>query len=119
MKKKITIILVVLLLLTPFTGCGGVKEEAIIGEWVQAYYETKDGTRREDSNAIFTFKKDGILEIKHSNNGDIISTYTWEISGSNVTFFSEEGKELDTYKYINSELVLEFEDGSKLFLIKQ
>ena len=109
MKKKLIIIMAVLILSVAFTGCGGVKEEDIIGTWEPAYYEREDGSREvnhNDLNQHITFKKDGTAESVFDGYYRVVYKYTWKISGSNKIIVTDEDGETTEYcKYIDGELV--------------
>ena len=121
MKKKITIILAVLMLLTAFVSCGGVKKEDVIGSWVWTYNESKGGERTKPTEKELEMSgylriKNDTFEIKFFGEYDPL---TWKLSGSKITTYSLEGKELNIYVYKDGELSIELPNGSKRIYIKQ
>ena len=121
MKKKIAIILAVLMLLTAFASCGGVKKEDVLGKWVWTNNESKDGERTKPTEQDLrstghfwitedTFKMMFLYDYE---------SYTWKLSGSKIITYSREGKELGIYIYKDGELSIELPSGNKCIYIKQ
>ena len=118
MKKRLVIILAILTLLTAFAGCGGIKEEELIGTWRATFLELTDGTREEFGSVKLVFKKDGAGEFSAGSDSYFID-FTWKISGSKVTLYYKDGEEGDTYTYKDGELVTENPNGTKTIMIKR
>ena len=109
MKREITIALAAVMLLTALTGCGGVKEEDIIGTWTPAYYEYEDGTREEYLDTLdyhITFCEDGIIIWTLGEMSGYQIYYTWKISGSDkIMMVDVYGKESEYGTYSDGEIV--------------
>ena len=128
MKKKITFTLTVLLLLAAFSGCGGVKEEDILGTWEFTYTQSADGTTVRHTYGVphrVTFKKDGTAESVDGPCVIICETYTWKISGSGrILLTAEDGEEFEFGRYSDGEIVADLykwsgQSENKRIYIKQ
>ena len=123
MKKKIIIVLVLSALLTVFAGCGGIKKGDVMGEWVFTYSESPDGTRERQSS--ISSRVMGEIKITE-NTFEIVYDWkspvssSWKVSGSGKitpNFSDDEFKK--TYYYKDNELIIEYEDGSKMIYTRK
>ena len=115
MKKKITILLAVLVLLTAFAGCGkkALTEDFLLNsKWKLKEYRTKDSTLSvpEDMTAFLEFPKDNMATIYSLSTGEV-SFFTWKIEGSNVIELTHDASgTVIKYTFKNNELTTETAD---------
>ena len=115
MKRKIISVLLAVMLLTAFLGCGEKEkstEEKLLGAWKAEYVESQSGENRvllsdildETAVLVYTFYDDG--EVEQNSNGRKVFM-RWEFAEPDKVSILEYGVVVMCFKFDGTELIFD------------